>query len=162
MDDQKARRTAYSDGVHLLARRELSVAQVRARLLDRDHDPEQIDEAVARLIETGALNDARVAAAYVASALKIKGRGRLRIQRELQAMGIPRDVAASALGEAFGDVDERSLIKKALEKKLRGARKLSSAPEFARMFQFLVRQGFSPATVTTVLRALRKGADPLE
>ena len=47
-----------------------------------------------------------MAAAYVASALKIKGRGRLRIQRELQAMGIPRDVAASALGEAFGDVDD--------------------------------------------------------
>jgi regulatory protein len=132
----------------------LSVAQLRARLHEREHDPDEIEDAITRLLASGALNDARVAAGYVRGALNVKGRGRLRIQRELQAMGIGRDVAAEALAEAFGDVDERSLIKKALEKKLRGGKKIDSRQEYARLFQFLVRQGFSPEMVMGALREL--------
>ena len=115
-----AERTAYVDALLLLGRRELSVRQVRERLRDREHAPEDIDRAIDLLLENRALDDARVAAAYVRTALKVKGRGRLRIQRELQEMGIDKDVAAGALAEAFGEVDERSLIAKALQKKLRG------------------------------------------
>jgi SOS response regulatory protein OraA/RecX len=103
-----------------------------------------------------------VAAAYVRTALKVKGRGRLRIQRELQEMGVERDVASGALAEGFGDVDERALIAAAIKKKLRGTPKISTAAEYARVYQFLMRQGFSPAGVTAALRAYRKGTDPLE
>lgn len=154
--------TAYLDAVKLLARRELSVAQMRARLADRDHPPADVDRAVNLLLENGALNDARVARAYATTALRTKGRGRLRIQRELHAIGIEKDVAGEALGEIFGEVDERALIRKAIEKKLRGHKKIDSPAAYARMYQFLMRQGFSPSTVTAVLRAYRKGADPLE
>ena len=150
-------RTAYVDGLQMLGRRELSAKQVRERLLEREHDREDVDRAIALLIENRALDDARVAGAYVRTALKIKGRGRLRIQRELQQMGIEKAVAAHALAEAFGEVDERSLVAKALEKKLRGNKKIDSPAEYARVFQFLMRQGFSPATVTAVLRSRRKG-----
>jgi regulatory protein len=155
-------RTAYVDGLHLLGRRELSVRQLRDRLLEREHDREQVDRAIDLLIENKALDDARVAGAYVRTALKVKGRGRLRIQRELQMMGIAKDVAAEALAEAFGEVDERALVAKALEKKLRGKSKMASQADYARVFQFLMRQGFSPATVTAALRRHRKGSDPLE
>ena len=146
----------------MLGRRELSVQQLRDRLLEREHDREDVDRAIDLLLENKALDDARVAGAYVRTALKIKGRGRLRIQRELQMMGIAKDVAAEALAAAFGEVDERTLIAKALQKKLRGAQKIASPAEYARVFQFLMRQGFSPATVTAVLRRHRKGSDPLE
>jgi regulatory protein len=149
-------RTAYVDGLQLLGRRELSVAQMRARLIERDHSPEDVDRAIALLLENRALDDGRVAAAYVRTALKVKGRGRLRIRRELLAMGIADDVASAALAEAFGDVDERSLVAAALRKKLRG-KKITTAAEYARVFQFLMRQGFSPATVTAALRAQRRG-----
>jgi regulatory protein len=155
-------RTAYVDGLQLLGRRELSVQQLRDRLLDREHARDDVERAIELLIENKALDDTRVAGAHVRTALKIKGRGRLRIQQELQAMGIARDVAAEALAEAFGDVDERALIAKALQKKLRGGQKIASPAEYARVFQFLMRQGFSPATVTAVLRRHRKGSDPLE
>jgi len=155
-------RTAYLDALHLLGRRELSVRQMRERLLDREHSPADVDRAIALLIENKFLDDGRVARAYVRTALKVKGRGRLRVQRELQAMGIDKEVAAEALGEAFGEVDERALIARALQKKLRGSRKIDSPAEYARVFQFLMRQGFSPDTVTAVLRRHRKAIDPLE
>jgi regulatory protein len=141
------------DGLRLLGRRELSVKQLRERLLDRDHSPEDADRAIALLLENRALDDARVAAAYVRTALGVKGRGRLRIRRELQEMGIDAEVAGAALADAFGNVDERSLVKKA--KKLRG-KKMETAADYARVFQFLMRQGYSPATVTAVLRESRR------
>jgi regulatory protein len=150
-------RTAYVDALHLLGRRELSVQQLRERLIEREHDRPDVDRAIDLLIENKALDDARVAAAYVRTALKVKGRGRLRIQREMQEMGIPKEIAAEALAEAFGEVDERALVTRALQKKLRGNQKIATRAEYARVFQFLMRQGFSPATVTAVLRARRPG-----
>ena len=150
-------RTAYVESLLLLGRRELSVQQLRDRLLEREHSREDIDRAITLLIENKALDDARVAGAYVRTALKVKGRGRLRIQRELQEMGISKEVATEALAEAFGEVDERVLVTKALAKKLRDNQKIATPAEYARVFQFLMRQGFSPATVTAVLRARRRG-----
>jgi regulatory protein len=144
--------SAYLDALHLLARRELSVEQTRARLLEREHSPDQIDAAIAHLLETGALDDARVAREYARTALEVKGRGRLRVQQELRAMGIARETAAEAVAEVFGDVDERALIAKAIHKKLRGKPRITSRPEMARLYQFLLRQGFTPAAVTAVLR----------
>ncbi len=141
----------------MLARRELSVARTRARLIDREHDAGEVDTAIEHLLETGALDDRRVARAYARTAFKVKGRGRLRIQSELHAMGITRDVAAEALAETFGDVDERSLIAKAIQKKLRGGRKITDKADYARLYHFLMRQGFSPAAVSAALRAYRKG-----
>ena len=73
-------------------------------------------------------------------------------------MGIPKDIASAALAEAFSEVDERTLIVKALQKKLRHNQTIATPAEYARVFQFLMRQGFSPAGVTSVLRARRKGA----
>src|SRR5262249_60996657 len=116
------RRSAYLDALHLLTRRELSVAGLRARLEDRSHSDEDIEKAIAHLLETGALDDARVARAYARTGATVKGRGRLRIARELQEMGIERDVATAALADVFGDLDERTLIPRALQKKLPGGR----------------------------------------
>ena len=157
MGSRSEGRSAYVDALYLLSRRELSEKQLRAHLTERDHDRHEIDAAVDRLREDGSLDDGRVARAYARTALKVKGRGRLRIQRELQEIGISKDVAAEALAETFGDVDERALIARAVEKKLRGGKKLASAADYSRLYQHLMRQGFSPAGVSAALREMRKG-----
>jgi regulatory protein len=151
--------SCYGDALKLLGRRDLSVADLRARLADREHPEDEIDAAVSRLLEVGALNDARLARAYVRTASQVKGRGRLRIARELQQMGIPREVAAEALAEVFADTDERSLIDRALQKKLRGAQRPKTMQERARLYQFLMRQGFTPTGVSAALRRLGMGSD---
>jgi regulatory protein len=149
--------SAHSDGLKLLARRELSVADLRARLVDREHSTDDVEAAVDRLLESGALDDRRVARAYARTASKIKGRGRLRVVRELQAMGIARDIVAEAVDDVFGDIDERAMIDRAVQKKLRGGRKPSTVQERARIYQFLMRQGFTPAAVSAALRRLGGG-----
>ena len=137
----------------LLARRELSVEGLRSRLRDREYSEADISAAIEHLLETGALDDGRVARAYARTAVGVKGRGRLRVLRELQAIGIDRQTAAEAVAEVFGDLDERSLIAKAIQKKLRG-RPIKDRAERVRLYQHLLRQGFSPAGVTHALRAL--------
>ena len=151
--------SAYVDGLKLLGRRELSASQLRARLLDREHTPEEADEAIARLLENGALDDRRVARAYARTASKIKGRGRLRVTRELQALGIAKEIVAEAVAEVFSDLDERALIDRAIQKKLRGGKKPSTIQERARLYQFLMRQGFTPAAVAAALRRIGGAAD---
>jgi regulatory protein len=146
--------SAYIDGLKLLGRRELSVVQLRSRLIEREHTPEEADEAVAKLLENGALDDRRVARAYARTASKIKGRGRLRISRELQALGISREIIADAVADVFADLDERALIDRAIQKKLRGGKKPSTMQERARLYQFLMRQGFTPAAVSSALRRI--------
>ncbi len=150
--------SAYLDALHLLARRALTVAECRNRLLDRNHSDEQIDAALTHLLESGGLDDGKVARAHARTAAEIKGRGRLRVMRELQARGVSRDTDAEAIAEVFGDKDERALVTRAVQKKLRGKPRPANPAEHARLYQFLMRQGFTPAVVASVLRQLRPNA----
>ena len=148
-------RSAYVDALHFLSRRSLTVSECRSRLLEREHSDEQADAAIARLLETGALDDTRLAREYARTAAAIKRRGRLRVLRELQARGVARDAAAEAVGEVFGETDERALISRAVAKKLRGKDRPVAAAEYARLYQYLMRQGFTPGVVVSVLRSMR-------
>jgi SOS response regulatory protein OraA/RecX len=139
----------------------LSVASLRARLLYREHPSDEVEAAIVHLLETRALDDDRVARAYARTASGVKGRGRLRVMRELHAMGIAKETAAQALADVFGDLDERQLIEAALQKKLRGKPRPSTPAERARLYQYLMRQGFSPAAIMSALRK-RGGRDPDE
>jgi regulatory protein len=147
--------SAYSDALRLLAGRELSAAEVRRRLLDRDHPPDEVDAAIERLSESGALDDGRVARAHARTAANIKGRGRLRIARELREKGIAQDVISAAMADVFGELDERALVSRAIEKKLRGRPRPTDAAGYARLYQHLMRQGFAPAVVSSELRRLQ-------
>ena len=141
----------------MLARRELSVEGVRARLEDRGYPPDEIAQAIERLLDSRALDDARVARAFARTAASVKRRGRHRVMRELLQIGISSEVAAEALGEVYGELSERTMIDEALSKKLHGRTKLTDQAEYGRTYQFLMRQGFSPAGVTAALRRLRGG-----
>jgi regulatory protein len=144
--------SAYLDALRLLARRELSVKELRDRLADREHPSDEIDRAVEHLVETQALDDSRVARAHARSAANVKGRGRLRVMRELTAMGIAKGTASEALADVFADVDERALIAKALQKKMRGRTRIANVAERARLYQYLMRQGFTPAGISAALK----------
>ena len=108
---------AYTQALTWLARRELSERQVRERLARREFDEESIDAAVARLKTERALDDRRVALACARSAVRLKGRGRERVRRSVESLGIPRDLARAAVDEVFGEIDESALIERALDKR---------------------------------------------
>jgi regulatory protein len=155
----ETRPSAYVDALNFLSRRALSRAECRDRLRAREHPEDKIDEAIARLVENGGLDDRKLAQAHARTAVEIKGRGRLRVIRELQARGVDKEVAAEAVAEVFGEKDERALVARALQKKLRMRTGPKDAAEHARLYQYLMRQGFTPAVVIESLRRLRRSTD---
>ena len=68
-------------------------------------------------------------------------------------------MAAEAVAEIFGEKDERALVARALKKKLRMRARPQDAAEYARLYQYLMRQGFTPAVVVESLRRLRRSTD---
>jgi regulatory protein len=143
---------ACAAGVRALARRELSVQQLRERLGRTGWSGASIDAAILRLTASGALDDARVARALARTRAGVKRQGRERVMREIQALGVARDVARAAVDEVFGALDERALLQRALDARLRGRVTLSDPAARRRLMAALVRQGFDADSVAGVIR----------
>ena len=150
-------RRAYIDALRMLGRRELSEAQIRQRLARREHAPEAIDEAVARLIEERAIDDNRVAEAIARMETGVRKRGKLRIRRKIESVGISPAIARRALDEVFGNIDDDDLLESALAKRLRRGASISDEREFNRLYRYLVGQGFEPQRVLALLKKNHKG-----
>jgi regulatory protein len=151
-------RRAYLDALKMLARRELSAAQVRQRLARRDHDEESIDAAIARLIDERAIDDVRVAEAIARSEASFRKRGRLRVVRKIESVGISPAIARRAVDEVFGGIDDDELLEAALAKRLRRGATIASEREFSRLYRFLVGQGFEPQRVLERLKKVNHKA----
>ena len=143
---------AWAAAVRMLGRRELSVAQVRERLARRGWTETAIEPALARLAASGTLDDARVAVACARTRAGLKRQGRDRVLREIQALGVSRDVARAAVDEVFGALDEGDLLRAALEKRLRSPLALSDPAVQRRLYAALVRQGFDAHAVGQAIR----------
>ena len=146
----------YVDGLKMLARRELSEAQIRQRLARRGHDEDEVDAAVARLKAERAIDDARVAEAIARTETAVKRRGKLRVTRQLESAGIARATARQAVDQIFADVDADALLAAALAKRLRGAASIKDDREFQRLYRYLIGQGFEADQVMRVLTARRR------
>jgi len=148
--------SCYIDGLKMLARRELSEAQIRQRLARKGHDEDAIDDAVARLKAERAIDDARVAEAIARTETTIKRRGKLRVARQIESAGIARATARRAVDDVFADVDADALLAAALAKRLRGAASIKDDREFQRLYRYLIGQGFEADQVMRALTARRR------
>ena len=148
--------SAYLDGLQMLARRELSEAQVRQRLARRGHSPGDVDAAVARLLEERAIDDARVAQTIARTETAVRRRGKLRVQMQIQRAGIRKDVARQAVDEVFDALDDDALIEASLKKRLHGRETIADDREFQRLFRYLIGQGFESERIITALAPRRR------
>jgi regulatory protein len=146
----------YVAALGMLARRELSEAQLRQRLTRRQHDPEAIDAALTRLKSEHSLDDERVARAIARSETGVKKRGRYRVARQIEAAGIAPAIAKRVVDETFATIDADSLLNESLARRLRGRMRLDDAREFQRLYRYLVAQGFEPDRVMALLRTYNR------
>ena len=147
---------AYLSALKLLAARELSEAQVRQRLVRREHELDDIDAAVARLKSERAIDDVRVAGAIARRETSTRKRGKLRVQLALARAGIDREIAKRAIDDTFGQMDAGVLIEAALAKRLRGRQTVTDHAEFARLYRYLAGQGFDAEEIRRTLTAFRR------
>ena len=136
----------------MLARRDLSEAQLRQRLTRREHDRESIEEAITRLKAERSLDDERVAGVMARSETSLKKRGRYRVLRRIEAAGIAPAIARRAVDETFATIDADALMNEALARRLRGKARIEDDKTFNRLYRYLVAQGFEPDRVMALLR----------
>jgi len=143
----------YAAALAMLARRELSEAQLRQRLARRLHHPEAIDDAIARLKAERSLDDERTARMIARSEVGLKKRGRHRVRQQIEAAGIAPSIARRVLDETFSTIDADGLLNEALDRRLRGAARIEDDRQFHRLYRQLVAQGFDADRVLALLRA---------
>jgi regulatory protein len=146
--------SAHLAALKMLARRELSEAQVRTRLARLGHDLPSIDAAIERLRSDRSLDDARVARAIARTESGVRKRGRLRVRQRLAAAGIAGGIADRAVEEVFAQVDEEEMLRAALDRRLGGRPRIADRRELGRLYRHLVGRGFDRDRVMTLLQSL--------
>jgi regulatory protein len=148
-----------------LARRALSLNELRARLRQRAQRPDDVAEVISRLKQAGLLNDRQFADSFARWRKENQGFGKARIMRDLMARRVAPAVAKQAAEATYADADEVELIENFLQRKYRGkdlAALLAEENKLAAVYRRLRTAGFSASNSLRVLNRYNRRADELE
>ncbi len=137
----------------MLARRPYSVAGLRRALERKFGATSSVAECVARLRELRFLDDKKFAESYAASLVRNRAFGRHRVRRELKAKLIDYRHIEPALEQTYEETDERQLLERTLDKKLRTLRLPLTRSKLHSLCQSLARRGFSADGIMKAVRA---------
>jgi regulatory protein len=141
-----------------LARREHSVAELRARLARAGIDERTASAAIEVVVEQGYLDDGRYARMLAEERRKIDGWGVERIRARLLTAGVDRELIELTLAK-FDAVSECDAAVALLCRRF--PRPLRSDPERQRAFAVLIRQGYeSDVAYDAIRRHEREVAEP--
>lgn len=150
----------FERAINLLSYKPRSLAEMRARLMEKDWAEEAVvDQVLARLEELGYLNDEEFAANFANSRLTAKPVGRSRLRRDLQRKKLQSETIENTLDEAYEQQSEDELIERAISKRLRLKGAPATREESKRLFDYLIRRGFSYDLVIRKVREAGKGIE---
>jgi len=146
--------TAYRRAIVRLARRDHSVAELRRALVERGHEPAEIDAAIERLRRERYLDDAGYAERFARSRLTHYGLGRTRIRQALFQRGVARGETEAGLDAALRELDEGALVEKLARRYWKQHVRVEPERRLPRLWAFLLRRGFPAPLVKERLSAL--------
>ena len=145
----------FEYAVASLSRRMRSVRDLRRLMQARAEPGEPGQQAIARVIarleELRYLSDERFAADFTRLRKENQSHGRRRVQQDLAAKGIDKELVATAIGRAFDDTDELALVRQYVERKR--LQPPANEKGTARLLGRLLRAGFSSTAVWKLLRS---------
>ena len=134
-----------------LARREHSVAELRARLVRAGVAEQTIEQAIAIVSEQGYLSDARYAQLLAQDRRRLDGWGVARIRERLERAGVERELIETTLA-GFDSTSERTAAVELLRRRL--VAPPANDRERQRAFGILIRQGFESEVAYDAIREL--------
>jgi regulatory protein len=149
----------YLSAQRALMRRAYSLHDMRAYLERRAEDKDLIPAVIARLRELHYLDDARYALDFTRSRAH-SHRGRFRIARELRARGVPDKLIEAALNSVFAEIDEASLVRARIKRRLAHIRGRLDHRKLASLYRSLLTSGFSSDVIRAELRTVTHGDLP--
>jgi regulatory protein len=137
----------------MLALRPRSVGEVRRALEKKFPASPANEEAIAKLRSLGYLNDKKFAEIMAASLARNRGYGRFRVRRELKSRLVDYRTIEPALEEAYEDTNERELLNRTIEKKIRTMKLPLTPSKLNSLCQSLIRRGFAADAIMKAVRA---------
>ncbi|HEU4474452.1 MAG TPA: regulatory protein RecX [Gemmatimonadales bacterium] len=154
LDAEAQVEAAYRTVLRCIERRSFARTDLGRRLLRKGHTPEAVEAALERAAGQGLIDDAAFAANYVETR-SARGRGPLRLTRDLMAMGVERGIidraVASHAREAEGDVNVPLAL---AHKRAAQLRDLPRHVRRRRVLAYLARRGFSGREVSEMVGKL--------
>jgi regulatory protein len=138
---------AFQRAVEALSHKERTAAELGAWLAARGFATEKIEDAVARLIEAGLLDDGAFARRFAADKRELSGWGPSRIRAALADRGLDRELIEGAVGE-----DRPAQLARALELLERRGEPPVDEASRARAFGFLARRGYESELAYEAIR----------
>lgn len=138
---------------YLVDKRDYSSAELTDKLRQDGYTAEQAVKLVERAVESGMVDDARFAAAFIRSKI-YAGWGSAKIERELSRRGVSVEDVPDWPTEFFSADDE---AERAYE--LASRRRLTGKNDYAKIVRFLGSRGFSVGLATSVARRVLDEAE---
>lgn len=166
------RRPRHLDGAALweyalkcLSGRAHSTGDLREKLRRRAERVEDIDGVLARLKESGYLDDRQFAESFATSRLSGEKFGRTRVVHDLRQRRVAPALAQSTVERVYQEVDEVALIEDWIRRKYRSADRehlFEEEKDLAAAYRRLVRAGFRSGEILKVLKRFAKNPDLLD
>ncbi len=142
---------AYRTALRCLELRSYARSDLARRLARKGHPRQAVEAALEKVAALGLLNDEAYARSYVRTRAA-RGRGPLRLIRDLLAMGVHRSLIDQAIAAEWPEGSDRTSMPQALATKR--ALQLGSLPRQTkrrRVLAYLARRGFSGREVTEMV-----------
>lgn len=140
--------SAKSVAVRLLSRREHSAFEIRDKLLKRDFEESEIEQAITELQQGGWLSDERYAEAYIRMR-QLKGFGPVRIAMELNERGVTESIVDDCLHA--GDESWQQTLEQQYRKKYKN-KSIEDYNDKAKRIRFLQYRGFTLDLIYQVVK----------
>jgi regulatory protein len=158
--EEKLYEKTLARAFRLLAARPRTVAELRERLREKAWAEDAVtDRVIKRLEELGYLNDEQYATSFATSKLTARPIGRTRLRRDLQRKKVSSQAAEQALDEIYAERSEEELIARAIAKRVRLKGRPQSPEETKKLFDHLLRLGFSFDLVRQKIKELGRADD---
>lgn len=138
----------YATAMRMLAAREHSTAELRAKLVKKSDDQAAIAKLIDEFTEAGYLNDERFAEIFVRQKSQV-GKGPYVIRQLLKAKGIGEQHIAAAFNNNDSDWFELAML--AYQKKFRTP--IEDIKDKAKRQRFLMSRGFSSDVISKVIES---------
>lgn len=144
-----------------LATRGRARGDLRRRLIQKQHPPRAVDEALGRLDAQGLLDDRRFAVEY-AVRHATAGRGPARVVADLLSQGVDRAIADTALSEALAQegIDPDRTLRVVAVRRASQLGALTPVVRKRRLLAYLARRGYRAAQVKELVEELCAEGDP--
>jgi regulatory protein len=128
---------------------------LRRRLIQKQHPPRAVDEALARLDSQGLLDDRRFAVEYAARHA-VGGRGPARLVADLLSQGVDRTLADAAVGEALAEegIDPDRILRTVAARRASQLATLVPVVRKRRLLAYLARRGYRATEVKELVEEL--------